>query len=131
MARDGRDRWWQRDDFGIGLLLIGLGTWFLLKLNGLLSEDAWHTWWPFIIVAVGAVGIIGARNPRSLGSAVTTLGIGIWIAAAVHHWYGLTWGNSWPLALVAAGLGSIAEWAASLIAGRRARAPEEGGEHVG
>jgi hypothetical protein len=124
--------WWQRDEFGWGLMLLGLGTWFLLITNGFLDERGWQTWWPFAVVAIGLVSILGAKDPKSLGSAITTLGIGLWLSAAVHNWYGLTWRNSWPLALVAAGLGSITEWAASMIAARRAPAPkEEGGEHVG
>jgi hypothetical protein len=126
-----KGRWWQRDDFGWGLVLLGLGTWFLLITNGVLSERAWQTWWPFAVVAMGVVSVIGARDAKGLGSAVTTLGIGLWLSAAVHHWYGLTWKNSWPLALVAAGLGSITEWAASLVTARKAPVPGEGGDHVG
>ena len=77
-------------------------------------------------IAVGVVGLIGSQSPKSIGSAVTTMGMGVWMAAAVNHWYDLGWGSSWPLALVAAGLGALAEWAASVVAARR-----EGEEHVG
>ncbi len=126
MCSKTQGRWWQRDEFGWGLMLLGLGTWFLLITNGVLPRRAWATWWPFAVVLFGLVGIVGARDAKSLGSGVTTLGIGLWLAAAVHHWYGLTWTNSWPLALVAAGLGSITEWAASLATRRK-----EGDGHVG
>ncbi len=115
-----------REQIGWGLFLIGLGVWFLLIMNGTLSQDAWHTWWPYAVVAAGFVGLLGGQNPKSIGSAVTTMGMGLWMAAAVNHWYDMGWGNSWPLALVAVGLGTLAEWAASLAMTRR-----EGGEHVG
>ena len=126
MAANKRMSWWRQDKFAWGVILIALGTWFLLVTSGTLSDDSWHTWWPFAVVAVGLVGLLTARDPKSVGSAVTTLGIGLWLAAAIHHWYGLNWRNSWPLALVAAGLGSITEWVASLLAARK-----EGGDHVG
>jgi len=121
----------RRAGFGWGLVLIGLGTWFLLITSGVLPERAWRTWWPLVVVAVGVVNLIAARDPKGVGSGVTLVGIGLWLSATVHHWYGLDWKDSWPLALVAAGLGSISEWAASLIAARRAPAPGEEGDHVG
>jgi len=115
-----------REQIGWGIFLIGLGVWFLLIMNDTLPRDAWHTWWPYGVIAVGVVGLIGSRDPKGIGSAVTTIGMGVWMAAAVNHWYDLGWGNSWPLALVAAGLGSLVEWAASVATVRR-----EGDEHVG
>jgi hypothetical protein len=40
---------------------------------------------------------------------VTTLGLGAWFMIAANGWYGLGWSRSWPLALVAAGLGSLTQ----------------------
>jgi len=117
--------WWRQDQFGWGLFLIAVGTWILLVMNGVLPERSWATWWPFAVVAMGVMAILGARDGKSLGSGVTTFAIGWWLAAAVHHWYGLTWKNSWPLVLVATGLGAITEWAASLVTARKKE-----GDHV-
>lgn len=121
-----------REQIGWGVFLIGLGVWFLLIMNGTLDRDAWHTWWPFVVIAMGVVGLFGWQNPKSVGSAVTTIGMGLWMAAAVNHWWDLGWGNSWPLALVAAGLGTLAEWAASVMTVRREQRQSgaEGGDHV-
>lgn len=114
-----------REQIGWGVFLIGLGVWFLLIMNGTLPRDAWHTWWPYVVIAMGVVGLFSWQSAKSLGSAVTTIGMGLWMATAVNHWYDLSWGNSWPLALVAVGLGTLAEWAASVAMARR-----EGGEHA-
>ena len=124
-ARRGVGR--HRDQLGWGLFMIGMGVWFLLIQQGVLSWDAWHTWWPFAVVALGVLGIATARDVKSFGSGVTTMFIGLWLAATVHEWYGLRWSNSWPLSLVAVGLGTLAEWAASVIEARRQK--EDG--HVG
>ena len=109
-----------------GFMLIGLGGWFLLVMNQMLPEEAWHTWWPAVVIVAGAMGLAGAREPKSVGSGVTTIGMGTWMLIAVNGWYGLSWTRSWPLALVAAGLGMLAEWLAELFAKRA-----KGAEHVG
>ena len=108
-----------RDQLGWGLFLIVMGAWFLLLQYGVLEREAWHTWWPFTVIALGILQTATASDPKTLGSGVSTIGIGLWLTATVHHWYGLRWSNSWPLAMVAVGLGTLAEWAASVVATRR------------
>lgn len=115
-----------REQVGWGIFLMLLGVWLLLLVNDQLPEHAWRRWWPFALVALGVVGLFTAGSPKSVGSAVTNVGLGLWMAAAVQHWYGLGWSNSWPLALVAVGFGALAEWAASVWRMRRG-----GQEHVG
>jgi len=122
----GDDRWRSRRRLGWGVFLILVGAWALLSMGGFLPELSWTGWWPWLVVAIGVISVITACGPRRIGSGVTTIGIGLWCAAATQHWYGLHWGNSWPLALVAVGLGTLAEWAAAVLAPRR----EEGGDHV-
>jgi hypothetical protein len=104
---------------GWGLFLIVMGAWFLLLQYGVLEREAWHTWWPFTVIALGILQLATASDPKTLGSGVNTIGIGLWLTATVNHWYGLRWSNSWPLAMVAVGLGTLAEWAASVVAARR------------
>jgi hypothetical protein len=67
------------------------------------------TWWPVFVIAAGTGSLLCARSPRKIGSAVTTLGLGAWFMIAANGWYGLGWSRSWPLALVAAGLGSLTQ----------------------
>lgn len=119
MNETGCDTKRQRDGLSWGLILIGLGAWFLLIQYDVLPREAWHTWWPFAVIAIGLVQVATARDPKALGSAVTTIGAGLWLLATVNHWYGLRWSNSWPLALVAVGLGTLVEWAAAVVAERR------------
>jgi len=108
-----------RDQLGWGLFLIVMGAWFLLLQYGVLEREGWHTWWPYVVMVLGVVQLATASDAKTLGSGVSTIGIGLWLAATVNHMYGLRWSNSWPLAMVAVGLGTLAEWAASVVAARR------------
>lgn len=90
-----------------GFLLIALGMTFLLMTFHFLPESWLHTWWPLVVIFLGFGSLFTASGPRRLGSAVTTIGIGMWLLVATNDWYGLTFSRSWPLALVAAGLGTL------------------------
>lgn len=104
------DRW---SSLVWGLGLIGLGVVFMLHFMGRVEWMVWRVWWPAIVVAMGFLQTLTARSAHKLGSGVTLMGIGAWLLVATNRWYGLDWHNSWPLALVAVGLGSIARVAVS------------------
>jgi len=95
-----------RDMFVWGLVLIGLGIPFLVTDNGV--ETLRH-WWPVLVIITGLGSIVRARGPKGVGSAVMTAGIGMWLLVAMNGWYGLRWSRSWPLVLVAVGLGALTE----------------------
>lgn len=108
-----------------GLILIGLGTTFLLMMNGILPGDLLSVWWPVFVIVAGLGSLFTAREPKNVGSGVSTIGIGFWLLVASNEWYGLSWGRSWPLVLVAVGLGSLAQSVAAVWWRR------EENEHVG
>ena len=111
------DRPW--DKLVWGVILMALGMCFLLMMNGILPSDFLHAWWPLFVIAAGTGSLLCARDPRTLGSAVTTIGIGAWLLIAANDWYGLGWYRSWPLALVAAGLGTLVQALAQSVWPRR------------
>ena len=74
-----------------------------------LPAMAMYSWWPLFVIALGLGKTFSARGPHALGSGVTTTGMGVWLLIAANDWYGLGWSRSWPLALVAAGLGSLVQ----------------------
>ena len=96
-----------RDSMSLGILLIGMGVVFMLMTIGVLPHHALRSWWPVFVVVAGLGSLAAARHPRAVGSAVTTMGIGAWMLVATNNWYGLDWSRSWPLVLVAVGLGSV------------------------
>lgn len=61
----------------VGILLIAIGVIFLLRSTGLLPLD-WGALWPLILIAIGAVVVVGAvRGPSSAPSSFTLPADGI------------------------------------------------------
>jgi len=93
-----------------GVALIAMGTLFLLAEQGLVPRDwmwNWWNWWPAVLIVVGLVRLVRPNGPRDVGRGVTTILLGLWFFANLYEWYGLRWHNSWPLALVAVGAGTM------------------------
>lgn len=114
-------RW---DGFVWGIGLIALGCVFLLHYLDLLEWRAFRLWWPWLTIGFGVLTLLTARKPHRVGDGVTWVLMGLWFLVAVNHMYRLTWGTSWPLALVAVGFGSIARALASMVMKRTNRDDE-------
>ncbi len=111
------DRW---DGLVWGLGLIAIGVLFLMDFLGMITWGHWSVMWPWLVIAIGVIRLLTARRPRIVGAGVTLTLFGTWFLVAVNGWYGLGWVRSWPLALVAVGLGSLARAVAASLMPKRA-----------
>ena len=124
-----RDEFCERDTrsrlfWGLSLVTIGvLSTMMYLHL---IPGVDWSNWWPAIVVVFGLARMASAYSARSLGSGLSTALIGGWFFATMLHWHGLRWETSWPLLLVAGGLGEVVHAIALPFYRRRAQEREEG-----
>lgn len=98
-----------------GIFLVLMGTIILLQYLDVLPGVLWRHWWPFIIILVGFGQFITFRSAKRVGDGISTMLIGGWCFIATNHVLGMTWGNSWPLALVAAGTGMVVRVIASSV----------------
>jgi len=125
--------------WGVVLILAGM---FLLfeRFVGLPSWLGGYQWWGGLVVAVGLITIATASRAESVGSGVTLSLLGLWFVLVTNHVLGFSWYNSWPLALVAAGAGTIAHaiaanWLPDTRQPRRRNRdgwqPEDGAEESG
>jgi len=97
-----------------GVALILGGTLLLCERFGLLPDwAADYQWWGALVVVAGVVTLLVARHSDTVGTGVTFILLGWWFLVVTNHLFGLTWYNSWPLALVAAGAGTVAHAIAS------------------
>ena len=101
MEQDKRTRETKRAIWG--LFLIALGVLLLIERFGPWAIPSIGRLWPAVLFAFAVSRLTEGR----LGGALTFAGLGTWFFAVEFHWYGFDWGNSWPLALVAVGLGIV------------------------
>jgi hypothetical protein len=118
----------QRRNYGgltVGLVLLGLGVILLLHKFGVITGRIFIPgWWALPIVALGVAKTVGARRGKSVGEGVTLTLIGAWLYLAQSGFRGFTYGNSWPLVLVAIGAGMVAraianQWMSDRATGSR------------
>ena len=93
--------------FAMGVILIALGIVALLGQQGIIAHEFWRHGWPWIVVILAAVQIATAGTVGRLADGVCFGLIGVWLVLVESHWHGLTYANSWPLTLVAAGAGHV------------------------
>ena len=86
-----------------GLTLIAVGGLFLVQR--LTGEEILHlrSLWPVVFFIIGT----GQLLDRRPGSAATLFLLGLWFLSVTFDWYGLTFRNSWPLILLAVGIGTV------------------------
>ena len=84
-----------------GVVLIVLGSVFLLEeLGFMVFGHLIDTWWPMLIVVLG---LSKMAWERSVGAGGWLVFVGLWLQAVELSLFGLTFGNSWPVFLIAAG----------------------------
>jgi hypothetical protein len=93
----------------VGALLIAFGV---LALAGQIFRGFhfWETFWPFIVIGVGAMFFVGmfagGKSVSGLaipGSIITTVGLMLFYQNLTGHWE--SWSYGWTVILMAVGLG--------------------------
>lgn len=90
-------------------LLLGV---VLLILGGCILADnlGWNVYgyvWdigPFILIAIGGLQLAWPGSWEDRRSGYWILVLGVWAAINIHEWFGLHWGNSWPIFIIALGI---------------------------
>jgi cell wall-active antibiotic response 4TMS protein YvqF len=113
MEREERDERVERDELEHrahsrkrlvwGFFLMALGSGFLLDRLHIVEMPSIGRMWPAIFLVIAAIHVVEGR----LGGAVTWVVLSAWFFACEFGWYGLDYRNSWPLVLVAVGMGIV------------------------
>lgn len=90
-----------------GLLLIALGLAFLLDRFDLLDIRRLVDYWPFLLVAIGINRMVGYSTARNFTTGFFLTFLGLWFFALIKELWGITFENSWPFVLIAAGVGMV------------------------
>jgi phosphoglycerol transferase MdoB-like AlkP superfamily enzyme len=87
-----------------GLMLIGIGVLFLLdRMNIADFGYVMRNYWALIPAAFGVQKLIQGQ----IWSGLWLITIGAWLLISHLHLFGLTYGSSWPLLLIALGAGMV------------------------
>jgi hypothetical protein len=87
-----------------GLILIGLGTVFLLERLGAVESNAIRQYWPGIIAIVGAGQLLAARDAAQAAKGAFLIFLACWLYVSIQRLWGLSFQTSWPMILIAVGL---------------------------
>ena len=84
-----------------GIILVAVGTIFLLDHLGIVQAEALWKFWPLILIAIGLIKIF--HDSQRL------VGIGFVVAGVLVQLHevgliGLSWQTIWPFVLIAAGV---------------------------
>jgi hypothetical protein len=85
-----------------GVALILIGTMLLVERLGHV-HFLFRSWWPLFLWVLAIIRVI----ERRYGSALSFLLLGFVFLGCTNGWYGMSYRNSWPLLLVAAGAGMV------------------------
>lgn len=92
-----------------GAILLGIGIIMLLDNTGMLHVRLDGLIAPLILITIGSAKVLdrrdvtAARCRRSTGG-FWLIGIGVWMLVSQTHLFGLSFGTSWPLLIILAGL---------------------------
>lgn len=95
----------------VGLVIVLVGLVMLAERTGLDGIHLSGHFWPFILIALGAVksldpGEHGGRR-RSRRGGLWLMYVGGWGLVNEFHLFGLDYGSSWPLLIIGAGVGLV------------------------
>lgn len=86
-----------------GIVLIVAGCLFLLDRMDIYEvSDIWR-YWPIVISLAGLIEILSARSMRDVTRGTMNIVVGVWMYACIEGLWGLDFGNSWPILVIAFG----------------------------
>lgn len=102
-----------------GLILIGLGTIFLLDNLGMYDANRLRDYWPVLLIGLGLPGLIAPKDAGDAPWGIVLLAAGVFFLLRNLDVIDWSFGDVWPLFLVLAGLTLVAR----SMANRAARLP--------
>lgn len=96
--------------WGLALIVLG-GLFFADRAGAIDIGPVWRYWqyWPLAVVFAGLVDLIGASGLGEAIDALLLMALGSWLYACLQGLWGWSFASTWPILLVAFGLGMIAK----------------------
>ncbi|TNE43116.1 MAG: hypothetical protein EP343_34485 [Deltaproteobacteria bacterium] len=104
-SRRTQQRGWS--SVGFGILLVGVGVFFLLKQLGYLEHISIRTYWPMILVVIGAINFLFPKHSGERWNGLILLAVGTAFQLQKLDIIQLEWRFIWPILLIVVGLHAI------------------------
>ena len=110
-----------------GVAIIAVGVLLLLdRLDFVQLHSVWRAW-PLFLVALGISHLIQGWGTHEVGSGAWLVLIGLWLLVGNYGVWGLGFGRSWPLLVIATGASMIVK----AVLPRPAENPRQRGDGAG
>ena len=113
-----QDNRWRRHSarsrFTWGIIFLIVGACLLAANLGVdIPRHLWN-YWPFLLMILGVVQMAWPGRIYERLGGYWLLVVGAWGAISMYQLFGLNWGNSWPIFIIALGLrviiGGLFRW---------------------
>jgi hypothetical protein len=88
----------------LGGVLLVIGAVLLAAELGFEVPIRLWNWWPIVPLALGVSRLLFSTDPERRRGAYWLIVVGVWGGICVLGLFGLDWGSSWPIWLIAVGL---------------------------
>jgi hypothetical protein len=99
-------KWFSAHVF-IGSFLVLAGGALLLENFDLIDIGSVWRFWPLILVGLGIARMRAAASRREQGAGLWLLLLGLWLTVSILNIGGLTFSDTWPAIIIAAGLSML------------------------
>lgn len=107
MSNESSYEWRKQLMWGLVLICVGL-AFFADQMGWAELRSMWH-YAPLLLVIIGVNKMIGYPTARDFTSGLWLMFMGLWLFAVFERLFGLTFGNSWPIFIIASGVSMILE----------------------
>ena len=87
-----------------GLVLIGIGSLFLVDRMDVIEMRQLWRYIPILMVAFGVHQMLSSPAEKHFANGLWQIFIGVWLFAIFNGLFGLTFRNGWPYLLIAGGV---------------------------
>lgn len=96
--------------FFFGLVLVVLGSLYLLSNFGILFIDHISRYWPVLLILFGLTRLLDYDGTPGRHTGIGWIFLGAWLLVSINAMFGLDFHNSWPILII--GLGISLLWKA-------------------
>ncbi|MGO4382014.1 LiaI-LiaF-like domain-containing protein [Pseudoduganella sp. RAF53_2] len=90
-----------------GILIVCVGVVFLMDRTDVVHVGQFWRYWPAVVLAFGINNMIPPTTGKLFMDGVWEVLFAVWFFCAFEHVYGLTFGNSWPILVIMAGISLV------------------------